>query len=258
MARLTRVATWRTHRIAGIVAVTALLAGACGDDDDQGAAPDDTVPASITTTTREVNFGGLEIPEIPGTFPAGLPSIGFGIAVPQGWQATVLTEEALERLRDATLNQPSFLDAAETVAASGAVFYAAGVDADGRVGELKVDVQDATDTSPDSVAALATAVADTDGLFDVQVVDDPDSGRVRVDYRFRAESADGDGTIESFGSQLFVPDGDRLWSFIVTSEDQASQDALLAIFAASITFCPADGELATCSRSSSAAPTTVP
>ena len=118
MARLTRVATWRTHRIAGIVAVTALLAGACGDDDDQGAAPDDTVPASITTTTREVNFGGLEIPEIPGTFPAGLPSIGFGIAVPQGWQATVLTEEALERLRDATLNQPSFLDAAETVAAA--------------------------------------------------------------------------------------------------------------------------------------------
>ena len=30
------------------------------------------------------------LPEVPGTFPVALPSLGFGIAVPQGWQASVL------------------------------------------------------------------------------------------------------------------------------------------------------------------------
>ena len=52
--------------------------------------------------------------------------------------------------------------------------------------------------------------------------------RVRVDYRIALPSAEDGTPIDTFGSQIFVADGDRLWSFIVTSEDTDTQTALLA------------------------------
>lgn len=189
-----------------------------------------------TSTTRTQDTGGIDVPEVPGTFAAAVPALGFGIAVPEGWQATVLTEESLGRLADADLAQPSFLDAATSVASTGAVFYAAGIDEDGAVAELKVDVQDDADTSPLAIRALAQSVADSGQVDDVEIVADPDDDRVRVDYRVVLPSAEDGGTIDVLGSQLFVPDGDRLWSFIVTSEDEATQTALLGIFDASIVF----------------------
>lgn len=220
--------------LAGLVVVAIALAG-CSDDDDD-AAPPEPDPGTVTVTSQEPATGGLDIPDLPGTYPAPLPSIGFGIAVPEGWQATVLTPDALERLEGAALAEPSFFEAAETVAASGAVFYAAGSDDEGRVGELKIDVQDDADTSAAAVAALAASVAESGEVDDAVVVDDLEGGRVRVDYRIPAPpEGHGGEAIETFGSQLFVPDGDRLWSVIVTSEDQQSQDALLTIFATSFT-----------------------
>lgn len=225
-------------KVAGAVVVALLAVVGCGGDDDAAPSEDSTstsVSSDHTPTTRAPNTGGIEVPEIPGTFTAAIPSLGFGIAVPEGWQATVLSDDAIERLEAATLSQPSFVDAARNVAASGAVFYAAGIDADGRVAELKVDVQDGADSSPEGVAALAAAVADSGKVQDVNVVDDLDNGRIRVDYRLVAPTDEHDA-VDTIGSQLFVPEGDRVWSFIVTSEDQSSQDALLAIFEASITF----------------------
>ena len=227
---------------AGIAAVL-LAVAACSGDDDAGTTTTDPEPTETsvgldhTPTTQPPETGGIEVPDIPGTFTAAIPSLGFGIAVPEGWQATVLSEDAIERLEAATLSQPSFLDAARNVMASGAVFYAAGIDDEGRVSELKVDVQDGADASPESVAALATSVAESGKVEDATVTDDLGDGRIRVDYRLPAPDGDADHAgIETIGSQLFVPDGDRVWSFIVTSEDTASQDALLAIFEASITF----------------------
>lgn len=224
------------------VVVVALALASCSDDDDGATpAPDDTTDTSVgldhTPTTQAPETGGIDVPEIPGTFTAAIPSLGFGIAVPEGWQATVLSEDAIERLEAATLSQPSFLDAARNVMASGAVFYAAGVDDEGRVSELKVDVQDGADTSPEGIAALAASVVDSGKVEDATVTDDLGDGRIRVDYRLSPPADDADHAgVETIGSQLFVPDGDRVWSFIVTSEDTASQDALLAIFEASITF----------------------
>ncbi len=221
--------------IGGLALALSLAVTGCSDDDDAASDPDPTETSDVgdgadhTPTTQTPNTGGIDVPEIPGTFVAAIPSLGFGIAVPDGWQATVLTEQAIERLEAATLSQPSFVDAAKNVFDSGAVFYAAGIDDRGRVAELKVDVQDAADASPEGIAALASSVAESGKVEDVSIVDDLDGGRVRVDYRLP-------GTVETIGSQLFVPDGDRVWSFIVTSEDQASQDALLVIFEASISF----------------------
>lgn len=224
--------------LAGALLSVALVVGACSGGDDDVSVPETTVAPSSdrTPTTQAPNTGGIDVPELPGTFTAAIPSLGFGIAVPEGWQATVLSDEAIERLEAATLSQPSFVDAARNVAESGAVFYAAGIDDEGRVSELKVDVQSGADTSPEGISALAASVAESGGVDDVTVVDDLDDGRVRVDYRLPADDTDAHGGVDTIGSQLFVPDGDRVWSFIVTSEDQASQDALLAIFETTITF----------------------
>lgn len=214
--------------LAALLLALGALAG-CGDDDD-AAPPADPLPEGedLPHGSPEVEAGGIEVPEIPGTYAAPVPSLGFGIAVPEGWNATLLSDEALERVAEADLVEPFFLDAARTVAAGGAVFYAAGIDDEGRVAEIKVDVQDDADTDPAAVRTAAEAAVAAAGGTDVSTVEG-DAGRVRVDFRLAQASADDGEPIEAYASQLFVPDDDRLWSIIVTSEDAGTQDAVLAI-----------------------------
>ncbi len=226
-----------TRRIATAALSVVLAAGCSGDDD--GAADDGGSEPSVvvTTTTRPVETGSIDVPEVPGTFPVALPSLGFGIAVPQGWQATVLSAEALERLDDAALATPFFLEAARNVEATGAIFYAAGVDDEGRVAELKIDVQADADTTSEAVTALAQAVIDGGAVRDGRLVDDdPADDLLRVDFRVEQASADDGELIDAYGSQFFVVDGGRLWSLIVTSEDETTQTALLAVFESSLVF----------------------
>lgn len=224
------------------LAVFLLAFGACSDDDgpssdeqaDRDAGADEPI---APPTTPPAETGGIDVPDIPGTFPAAVPSAGFGIAVPEGWQATVLTEDALARLEEARLARPSFLAAARQLFEAGAVFYAAGLDEQDRVSELKIDVQDDADTSQEAIMALAGSVAESSQVTDAVVVeDDPEDDRIRVDYRLALPSADDGTPIDALGSQLFVVDGDRLWSFIITSEDTDTQTALLQIFDEGITF----------------------
>lgn len=215
------------HLAVGLAAVVALAVGIglilTGGDDDP--APDEEVPTvdlhSVTSVAPDP--GGLQIPELPGTVALPVPDLGFGIAIPTGWDATLLTEDALDRVRDASLDQPAFLDAAEGAASTGAVFYAAGVERDGAVGDLKIDVQDGVATDPVSLRAMADELA-ASGVLSEAIVVVGDDGRVRIDYRI------GGGDVAAVGSQLLVPDGDRLWSLIVTSESEEAQGALLTIF----------------------------
>ena len=233
-----------TTRVVLALLCLVLVAGGCGDDDAEDGTSESTQTTSGSeegqphgTTTRPPETGGIEVPDVPGTYPVAVPSAGFGIAIPEGWQATILTDEAIQRLEDAELARPSFLDAARRLAATGAVFYAAGVDEQERVSELKIDVRDDADTSRAAMMDLAGSVVESGQVTDGVVVDDdPEDGRVRVDYRIALPSAEDGGTIDALGSQIFVADGDRLWSFIVTSEDTDTQTALLQIFDASITF----------------------
>jgi len=215
--------------VAGIVLATAALTG-CGDD-DEAIPPADPLPEQDELPTHggaEPDAGGIEVPDIPGTFAAPVPSLGFGIAVPMGWNATLLSEAALDRLAKADLEEAFFLDAARNVAASGAVFYAAGIDDAGRVAEIKVDLQDDADTDPAAVRAAAQAAAEAAGGTEVSVVEG-EGGRVRVDFRLALAAADDGQPIDAYASQLFVPDGDRLWSIIVTSETPETQDAVLTV-----------------------------
>jgi hypothetical protein len=215
---------------AALVAASLLavaLAG-CSDDDDATAPPADPLPELPAHTSPEADPGDLEVPDVPGTTFAPFPSLGFGIAIPEGWNATRLDEEAFERLEEATLAEPFFLDAARNVAATGALFYAAGVDDQGRVAEIKVDVDDGADATVESVRAAAEAEVLAAGGTDVNVVEAED-GRVRIDFRLEQEAADGDEVIDSLVSRLLVPDDEQVWSIVVTSEDPATQSAVLTV-----------------------------
>ncbi len=213
--------------IAGLLLAAVALTG-CNDDEDATPPPADPLPELPAHTSPEADPGELEVPEIPGTTFAPFPSLGFGIAIPEGWNATRLDDEAFERLEDADLAEPFFLEAARNVAATGAVFYAAGVDEQGRVAEIKVDVEDGAETEAQAVRTAAEAEVLAAGGTDLNVVEAPD-GRVRLDFRLEQQAADGDDRIDAHVSRLLVPDGDRLWSIVVTSEDAATQTAVLAI-----------------------------
>ena len=219
----------RTALLAAALAGAA-LAG-CGDDDD-APPPADPLPEQSELPghggTQEADPGDLEVPDIAGTTFAPFPSLGFGIAVPQGWNATRLDEEALGELEDVRLAEPFFLDAARNVAATGAIFYAAGVDEQGRVAEIKVDVDEGADATVEAVRAAAEAEVLAAGGTDVNVVE-ADDGRVRIDFRLEQPAADGSEVIDAFVSRLLVPDDDRVWSIVVTSEDAATQSAVLSI-----------------------------
>lgn len=219
------------RRTVAVVALALAVLAGCGDDDaDEALPPADPLPSAdeLPHASPEADPGGVEVPEIPGTFAAPVPSLGFGVAVPQGWNATVLSEDALTRLEEADLSEPFFLEAARNVAANGAVFYAAGIDDEGRVADIKIDVQDGADTDPAAVRATAEQAAADAGGTDVSVVEG-EGGRVRVDFRLTLAAADDGEPIDAYASQLLVPDGERLWSIIVTSETPATQDAVLAV-----------------------------
>ena len=217
----------RLGRVLGAVLVAATALVGCSDDDD-AAPPADPLPELPAHTAPEADAGGLVAPDVPGTTFAPFPSLGFGIAIPQGWNATRLDEEAFERLEEADLAQRFFLDAARNVASTGAVFYAAGVDEQGQVAEIKVDVDEGADTAVEAVRAAAEAEVLAAGGTDVNVVE-TDDGRVRIDFRLAQQSADGGEMIDAYVSRVLVPDGDRLWSIVVTSEDAPTQSAVLAI-----------------------------
>ena len=215
---------------AAAAAALLLLAAGCGDDDGEAVPPADPLPSEEELPTHgggaQPEAGGIAVPEIPGTTPAPFPSLGFGLAVPDGWNATRLLEGDLDRLADAELAQPFFVDAAEAVAATGAVFYAAGVDDQGRVAEIKVDLQEGIDAA--AARATAEAALAEAGASDLSVVAAED-GRVRLDFRLQQPSADDGEPIDAHVSQLLVPDDGRVWSVVVTSEDPATQSAVLAI-----------------------------
>lgn len=217
------------RRLLATVLAVGLALGGCGDDDGDAVPPADPLPEADELPTHasvEPETGSIDVPEVPGTFPAAFPSLGFGLAVPQGWNATRLTDGDLDRLAEAELAEPFFLEAARTVAATGAVFYAAGIDEQGRVAEIKVDLQEGADVTA-ARAEAETAVGEA-GASDVQVAEAGD-GRVRLDFRLEQPAADDGELIDAHLSQLLVPGEGRVWSVIVTSEDEATQSAVLAI-----------------------------
>lgn len=224
-----------TGRFRAVVLAVAVVLAGCRDDgagDDASTSTTETTAEITTTTSSPPETGGIDVPDVDGTYPVAVPSLGFGIAVPEDWQATLLSEDALRRLEGAQLAEPFFLEAAQNVAATGAVFYAAGVDEEGQVSELKIDVQSGASTDIDALRLLAEEATANAELDESEVVELED-GRIRVDYQVTLSSAEDGEPIRAYGSQLFVPDGDRLFALIVTSEQEGVQRDLLDVFQSS-------------------------
>jgi hypothetical protein len=211
---------WREPRIAvaAVVAVVALSLG--GFLAWSGRSGDEDMPVlSMPTTTLDA--GGIEVAAPDGWAAIPVPQMGFGLAVPNGWEATILDPEVLASLDRSTPAVPGFVEAAHGAAESGAVLYGAGADGEDRVTDLKVR------------AATRTGVTDAAGLEDyardlaaeanlpeaaIAVVEGAERPTVRTTFTSEATSAEGEA-VPITGSETLVlgPKG-VVWSLIVTSE----------------------------------------
>jgi hypothetical protein len=227
----------RASALAVALAVAAATA-ACGGDDDGGDA------GSATSTTMLV--GDLEIPAPEGWQEIPLPTLGFGLAVPGGWEATRLDPQGLSSTNQASPVVPGFVEAAHAAASAGSVLYAAGVDPQGRVTDLKVRaLLDSGITDVTGLEAYANQAATDAGLQSVQVTVVPEAPWPAVDVRFRSPSqrpADGGTaqgaapvavTVEGSERLVLSPRG-TVFSLIVTSEDPAGHDALASQIAGTL------------------------
>ena len=115
--------------VLSVVAVGLLAWPGDGGDDDAPA--DDPAVADGTsgsTTSTTLATGGIEIDAPEGWMAIPVPALGFGVAVPPGWEATLLSTEGLSTLAGATPAVPDFVENAHAAAAAAGVLYAAGVD----------------------------------------------------------------------------------------------------------------------------------
>jgi hypothetical protein len=192
---------------------------------------DDTPPGRVgdtTTTTLELGSLDLEVPE--GWSPVPLPSLGFGLALPPGWEVTRTDEATLDALGDRALANPGFVDSARNAAASGAVLYAARDDDGGRVTDLKVLVLPRPgETSAQELRALAEGLVDQAGLTGAQITESSagDDPVVTIRYQITDEATGARAGATAVGTQILRGGDDAVVSLIITSEDPAAHDALV-------------------------------
>ena len=238
-----RVGKWAVPAGLLVVAIggvaLAIVGARGGDDDDDGGAA-----GSATSTTMAT--GGMDIAAPDGWTDVPLPTLGFGIAVPPGWEATRLDAQGLASTSEASPAVPGFVDAAHAAAQSGALLYAAGVDAEGRVTDLKV-LAEALDSGITDAAGLQTyalqLVSSASLSPTVEVV--PDTAQPTVEARFQAtaqrpvEGAD-DGSTEEVTAEvterLVLSPRGVIYTMIVTSEDPATHDDVANQVFSTLTF----------------------
>jgi hypothetical protein len=237
-------------------------AGAEGDRAEGDGGEGDGAGEGTTSTSMET--GGIEVATPEGWRAVPLPQLGFGLALPDGWEAAVLTEDVLADLGSASPVVPGFLDAAHAAARSGSVLYAAGVDGEGRVTDLKVRAApEAGVTDTAGLEAYARDLATSEGLADPQVTVVEGAGRPTVEMRYRTTAqrpaddgggGSGGGSGGSGGSgdphgetvEVTVRGTERhvlgprgvVYSVVVTSEDDPGHDTLAAGVFDSLTFPP--------------------
>lgn len=212
-----------------------VLGGDGAADDGEGSA----APGGASTT---IATGGIEIDAPDGWQSIPLPALGFGAALPPGWESVVLSDEGLSQLADAEPVVPGFVDAAHAAAQSGSVFYAAGVDGDDRVSDLKVRAAPDTDvTDAAGLEDFARTLADEAGLDDPTVTVVDDAEWPTVDVRYSTPSpGEGEAATEGTERSVLAPSG-VVYSLLVTSEDATGHDDLADRLFATLAFSPPEG-----------------
>lgn len=216
-------------------AAWAVLAGGGGGDDAAGGAGGEPDPALPSTTLAT---GGIEVDAPEGWQPIPVPDLGVGLAVPPGWEATLLSPEGLATLAEASPVVPDFVENAHAAASAGGLVYAAGEDGAGGVSD--VIVRAAPQTGVTDVAGLeayAQGLAAEAGRTDPQVEVVDGAARPTVRLRFRV-GGDGDGEVaEGTESLVLGPDG-IVWSVVVTTDDAAMHDDLVRTVTGTLAFAP--------------------
>lgn len=235
---------WREPRIAvpAVVAVVALSLG--GFLAWSGRSGDEPLPdLSMPTTT--LDDGGIEVPTPDGWTAVPVPRLGFGLAVPDGWEATILDPEVLASVERSTPAVPGFVEAAHGAAASGSVLYAAGADDQQRVTDLKVRAATGTEvTDTAGLEGYARELAADAGLLeaDVSVVEGTERPTVRMTFTDEATSAEGDTVAVSGSDTLVLGPNGVVWSLIVTSEVPELEAELAPRIADSLTLVDTPGD----------------
>lgn len=222
------------RRLAAALVVVALCAGCSGDD----AEPSEGARI-VTTSTQAPVAGDLDIDTPDGAYAVPLPSLGFGLALPNGFQATRLDADALGRLEDAETQAgiEVFVAAAKTAAAAGADFYAAGVDGQDRVAELKLRRSDGLGLTTDDLRARAQAAVDEAGVDEFEIAELVVAGTDAVLLTFELAGTDAEtgDVIDTSVAQYFVAGADRLFSVIITAEAAVAREQLAELFERSFT-----------------------
>lgn len=218
----------------GLVAVLAWPSGNGGGDDPaatDGSGTTGEGGAGMTSTTLAT--GGLEIDAPEGWLTAPVPDLGFGIAVPPGWEITLLSPEGLGALASASPAVPGFVDNAHAAASAGGVLYAAGQDSAGAVSDLVVRAAPGTGvTDVEGLEAYARDLAAGAGHADprIEVVEGTEWPTVRL--RFQAGA---DGEVAEGTETLVLGPGDLVWSVVVTSDDAATHEELASAITETLT-----------------------
>jgi hypothetical protein len=219
-------------RVALAAAVALIVAGVgvgvwwLVDDDGGTDAGNDAAGADLTLPSTTVNTGDLEVSAPAGWLPIPVPDLGFGVAVPPGWEAVVLSPEGLSTLADAEPAVPDFTESAHAAASRGSVLYAAGIDADDRVSDLEIGgAPDTGVTDQASLEAYARDLTQQEARAGARVEPVADAAGPSVRLRFRVGA--GDEAAEGTETLVLGPDG-IVWSVIVTSDDPAIHDRLVA------------------------------
>jgi hypothetical protein len=209
--------------------VGALVVAVTGGSDDPSSA--DGGSGAMPTTTLLTGDVDIEVPE--GWQPTPLPALGVGLGVPPAWEAVRLDAEGLASLAGATPAVPGFADSAHNALEQGGVFYAAGVDAEGRISDVTLRGAPETGvTDRAGLVAYAGELADAAGVTDPEI--EPVDGAARPTVRLDFRVDDGDDTAE--GTELLVVGDDGVvWSLVVTSGDAAIHDDLVADIADTLT-----------------------
>jgi hypothetical protein len=229
--------------VAVVAGAWVVLRGGGGDP----APSRDASAAGGSTTTMET--GGIEVDAPEGWRAVPLPQLGFGVAIPSHWEAVVLSDDALSDLSGASPVVPGFLEAAHAAQQTGAVFYAAGVDDQGRITDLTVRAEPGTGiTDTAGLEAYARQLATAGGVTNpaAQAVEGAENPAVDVRYQVRTERpAEEAGAapraVTVQGTQraaLGTSPRNVVYTLIVTSDDAPDHDAVAGDLLGSLAFAP--------------------
>jgi hypothetical protein len=169
-----------------------------------------------------------------------VPDLGMGLAVPPGWEATLLSPEGLATLAGASPDVPDFTDLAHTAASQGGLVYAAGQDQAGGISDVVVratpqaGVASAADLATAAQQIAAQAGADPAA---VRTVDGSQYPTALVPFTVGGGAAGAQASAKATNVVVAGP-RDILWEITVTSDDAASHDQLVDAIQKTLTFSP--------------------